>query len=135
MPILSPASLVVNAFAWLFGSFAAVKADLDKVETFFESISKRLESLIPLNKHLVGGRAPVVLQKRIVELFVSCLGICSVGERQVRKRLSKLYSLLHSTLCFATGTDCTIKRHGYESLKVKKMWIRLWTDSPKPTRR
>ncbi|CEF76368.1 unnamed protein product [Fusarium graminearum] len=87
MPILSPASLVVNAFAWLFGSFAAVKADLDKVETFFESISKRLESLIPLNKHLVGGRAPVVLQKRIVELFVSCLGICSVGERQVRKRL------------------------------------------------
>ncbi|EKJ74356.1 hypothetical protein FPSE_05427 [Fusarium pseudograminearum CS3096] len=87
MPILSPASLVVNAFAWLFGSFAAVKADLDKVETFFERISKRLESLIPLNKHLAGGRAPAVLQKRIVELFVSCLGICSVGERQVKKRL------------------------------------------------
>ncbi|KAM0348544.1 hypothetical protein ACHAO7_011862 [Fusarium culmorum] len=67
MPILSPASLVVNAFAWLFGSFAAVKADLDK--------------------HLAGDRAPVVLQKRIVELFASCLGICSVGERQVKKRL------------------------------------------------
>ncbi|UZP36909.1 hypothetical protein NXS19_004725 [Fusarium pseudograminearum] len=86
MPILSPASLLVNAFAWLFGSFAAVKADLDKVETFFERISKRLESLIPLNKHLA-GRAPAVLQKRIVELFVTCLGICSVGERQVKKRL------------------------------------------------
>ncbi|KAF5228922.1 hypothetical protein FAUST_10721 [Fusarium austroamericanum] len=57
------------------------------VETFFERISKRLESLIPLNKHLAGDRVPALLQKRIVELFVSCLGICSVGERQVKKRL------------------------------------------------
>ncbi|KAL6918396.1 hypothetical protein FSST1_009891 [Fusarium sambucinum] len=87
MPILSPASLVVNAFAWLFGSFAAVKADFDKIETFFERISKRLESLIPLEKYLTGGKVSSVLHKRIVELFVSCLGICSVGETQVKDQL------------------------------------------------
>ena len=91
VPAVSPASLVVNAFAWLFDSFAKVSTDYDKIEMFFSTVSKIFGNLSIINSHLGRLQESEELHQCIVELFICCLSICKLASEQVQDRISMIY--------------------------------------------
>lgn len=78
----------MNAFAWLFDSFAKVSDDYDKIEAFFEMISRRFESLTVIGEHLATTKEVDALHKCIVQLFICCLRFCKLAFEQAKERIS-----------------------------------------------
>ncbi|EJP67692.1 Ankyrin repeat protein [Beauveria bassiana ARSEF 2860] len=87
-PLISPATLVVNVFAWLFGSLAAVSERFDEIAGLFKRIGQKFDDLSIIKEHLKKD-IRTDLQKRIVDLFISCLNIYRVASEELKKGSSK----------------------------------------------
>ncbi|KAG8160792.1 hypothetical protein KVR01_009056 [Diaporthe batatas] len=92
-PAASPASLVVNAFAWLFDSCVKVSKSFDQIEGFFRLIANRLKGLQVISEHL-GNNNLHILRECIVQIFICCLKICRIGSEQVEHRIKTWVSQL-----------------------------------------
>ncbi|OTA03559.1 hypothetical protein A9Z42_0040430 [Trichoderma parareesei] len=88
-PVASPASVVVNAFVWLFNSFAKVSSDYDKIEEFFGAISKMFWNLSSISNHLERLADSYALHQCIVEFLICCLSICKLASEQVHDKIKK----------------------------------------------
>ncbi|KAK7532449.1 uncharacterized protein J3D65DRAFT_636864 [Phyllosticta citribraziliensis] len=95
VPAASPASLVVNAVAYLFVSVTKVAEDFDKVEAFFKQLASRFDQLSPLEGEI--GQLEELgdhLKESIIGLFKSCLEISSIGIAQTNHRFRKFQKKL-----------------------------------------
>lgn len=94
IPAVSPASLVVNAFSWLFNSFVNISKEFDQIEEFFGQIAIRLKGLEVISKHL-GNKELCTLRECVVQMFICCLRICRIGSEDAKHRIS-----MHLTFIF-----------------------------------
>ncbi|OJD29624.1 ankyrin-1 isoform x1 [Diplodia corticola] len=85
-PVVSPASVVVNAFAWLFNSFAKVSDDFDSIEDFFQKMASHFDNLSLLSGQFGRVQELDLLKRCIIELFASSLKVCEIAIEQASHR-------------------------------------------------
>ncbi|KAI9642713.1 hypothetical protein NHQ30_008444 [Ciborinia camelliae] len=145
VPVVSPATIILQGFALLFKAFAATQKDVEILESFFADMKALFEEISMISEYLhdAGDRTLHILRSRITTVFCCSLKFCAIAienrdgwfKKGIKlafkedSELSKLLSEMHSAKnqvdrCIDTANYREIKKAGYRIEAIEKGFSR-----------